>query len=82
MNGDQAEMEGNMGENRWVFGDWWVLLNKELAEIGYGEALYGDARYFHTANYSATTAARVIAERRNRPATQALPEVSRASHYS
>jgi hypothetical protein len=71
-----------MSENRLVFGDWWALLNKELAEIGHSKALYGDARYFHTANYSATTAARVIAGRRNRPATQALPEVSSASHYS
>lgn len=38
-----------MTENdSWAFGDWWSLLNKEMAEIGETEALFGDARY--TAN--------------------------------
>ena len=50
-----------MAENdSWAFGDWWSLLNGELADRKQSEALYKDARYYHTANYSPATAAALI----------------------
>ena len=55
-----------MRENdTWAFGDWWQLLNKELADLGEPEASFYDARYHHTANYSPFAAARLIHENRH-----------------
>jgi hypothetical protein len=48
----------------WAFGDWWSLLNTELADRGETEALYADARYYHTANYSPFGAASLISQER------------------
>lgn len=48
----------------WAFGDWWELLNAELSGFGEGEALYRDARYYHTANYSPATAANLLLQER------------------
>jgi len=46
----------------WAFGDWWQLLNKELATLNAAEAGFGDARYYYNANYSPMTAARLMQE--------------------
>lgn len=46
------------------FGDWWNHLNIELGNLGESQALYNDARYYHTAGYWPSTAARLIAEER------------------
>lgn len=47
-----------------AFGDWWQLLNQELAALNEAEAGFGDARYHYNANYSPMTAAKIIAENR------------------
>jgi hypothetical protein len=44
----------------WAFGDWWGLLNSELAERGETEASGEEARYYHTSNHSPFAAAHCI----------------------
>ena len=54
----------SMNNDDWAFGDWWKLLNDELADIGQDQALFGDARYYFNANYSPYGAANRIADDR------------------
>jgi hypothetical protein len=59
----------HFNNDTWAFGDWWQLLNKELAERGQPEALFGEARYHHSADAWPSNAARdIIAEREERAA--------------
>jgi hypothetical protein len=58
---DQGVSEMNENE-KWAFGDWWELLNKELDALNQEQAAYGEARYYYNANYSPMTAAKLISE--------------------